>query len=137
MNKPRITDEVIRMIRADELTYVYPKEPFMTTPNSEVYRGEFLGFQVAIKRYTDPVSTSPRLVSTKPLKGFSVFTSEPSVAPSMSTAPVLCENLFLCHVFPLSNFQLMLENNQVLKHCRSVQALAILLMLTAINNGWN
>lgn len=64
MNKPSVTDEVIRMIKPDELTYDYPKEPFITTSTSEVYRGEYHGFQVAIKKYTDPVNTSPRSVNT-------------------------------------------------------------------------
>lgn len=64
MNKPSITDEVIRMIKPEELKYKYPKEPFMTTSTSEVYRGEYHGFQVAIKRYTDPVDTNTRSVQT-------------------------------------------------------------------------
>uniref|UniRef100_UPI0037E871EE mixed lineage kinase domain-like protein isoform X2 n=1 Tax=Semicossyphus pulcher TaxID=241346 RepID=UPI0037E871EE len=60
LNKPSITDEVIRMIKPEEIKYEYPKKPFMTTQTSEVYRGEYHGFEVAIKRYTDPVNTSPR-----------------------------------------------------------------------------
>uniref|UniRef100_A0A3P8T7X9 Mixed lineage kinase domain like pseudokinase n=1 Tax=Amphiprion percula TaxID=161767 RepID=A0A3P8T7X9_AMPPE len=52
----------IRMIKPDELKYGYPKTPFMTTSTSEVYKGEYRGFTVAIKRYTDPVNTSPRSV---------------------------------------------------------------------------
>lgn len=38
--------------------YEHPKKAFMTTSTSEVYRGEYRGFAVAIKRYTDPVNTS-------------------------------------------------------------------------------
>lgn len=62
LNKPSVTDEVIRMIKPTELMYDHPKEPFMTTLTSEVYRGEYHGFTVAIKRYTDPVNTSLREV---------------------------------------------------------------------------
>ncbi|XP_070687535.1 mixed lineage kinase domain-like protein [Pempheris klunzingeri] len=62
LNKPRVTDEAIRMIKADELKYEHPKQPFMTTSTSEVYRGRYRGFTVAIKRYTEPVNTSPREV---------------------------------------------------------------------------
>ncbi|XP_051237873.1 mixed lineage kinase domain-like protein [Dicentrarchus labrax] len=58
LNKPSITDQDIRIIKPDELKYEHPKKPFMTTGTSEVYRGEFCGFQVAIKRYTDPLNTS-------------------------------------------------------------------------------
>lgn len=53
MNKPKVTDEGIKMIKPEELKYELPKEPFMTTSTSEVYRGEYHGFPVAIKRYTD------------------------------------------------------------------------------------
>ncbi|XP_047451262.1 mixed lineage kinase domain-like protein isoform X2 [Mugil cephalus] len=59
LNKPSITNEDIRMIKPEELKYEYPKKPFMTTPSSVVYKGEYRGFTVAIKRYTDPVDTSP------------------------------------------------------------------------------
>uniref|UniRef100_A0A3Q4BT01 Protein kinase domain-containing protein n=1 Tax=Mola mola TaxID=94237 RepID=A0A3Q4BT01_MOLML len=82
LNKPRITDEVIRMIKADELKYHYPKEPFMTTSTSEVYRGEFHGFQVAIKRYTEPVSTSPRDVR-------SIFNKEVSTMKRFESPNIL------------------------------------------------
>ncbi|XP_034033228.1 mixed lineage kinase domain-like protein isoform X2 [Thalassophryne amazonica] len=59
INKPSVMSEVIRMIKPQELKYSYPKEPFMKTPTSEVYKGEFHGFTVAIKRYTDLINTSP------------------------------------------------------------------------------
>ncbi|XP_034391523.1 mixed lineage kinase domain-like protein isoform X2 [Cyclopterus lumpus] len=58
LNKPSITDEDIRMIKPHELKYGYPKKPFMTTPTSEVYKGEYRRFPVAIKRYTDTIDTS-------------------------------------------------------------------------------
>ncbi|XP_068169653.1 mixed lineage kinase domain-like protein [Antennarius striatus] len=64
MDKPSISDEVIRMIKPDELKYEYPKDPFMTTSTSEVYRGQYHGFQVAIKRYIDPMNTTAREVKS-------------------------------------------------------------------------
>ncbi|GLD54423.1 mixed lineage kinase domain-like protein [Lates japonicus] len=60
LNKPRVTDEVIRMIKPDEVKYEHPKEPFMTTPTSVVYRGQYHGFAVVIKRYRDQMNASPR-----------------------------------------------------------------------------
>ncbi|XP_014829976.1 PREDICTED: mixed lineage kinase domain-like protein [Poecilia mexicana] len=51
LNKPRIISMDIRMIKPDELKNVEEKS-FMTTPTSEVYKGEFGGFTVAIKKYT-------------------------------------------------------------------------------------
>uniref|UniRef100_A0A3B3TPJ6 Mixed lineage kinase domain-like protein n=1 Tax=Poecilia latipinna TaxID=48699 RepID=A0A3B3TPJ6_9TELE len=51
VNKPRIISMDIRMIKPDELKNVEEKS-FMTTPTSEVYKGEFGGFTVAIKKYT-------------------------------------------------------------------------------------
>lgn len=62
LNKPKVTNEVIRMIKPDELKYEHPKEPFMKTSTSEVYRGEYHRFTVAIKRYTDTLNTSAREV---------------------------------------------------------------------------
>ncbi|XP_068579906.1 mixed lineage kinase domain-like protein isoform X2 [Cebidichthys violaceus] len=58
LNKPSITAEDIRMIKPRELNYKQPKMPFMTTSTSEVYKGEYHGFAVAIKRYIDPLDTS-------------------------------------------------------------------------------
>ncbi|XP_037622273.1 mixed lineage kinase domain-like protein isoform X2 [Sebastes umbrosus] len=59
LNKPSATDEAIRMIKPQELKYECPKKPFMTTSSSEVYKGEYRRFPVAIKRFIDPVNTSP------------------------------------------------------------------------------
>ncbi|XP_056138090.1 mixed lineage kinase domain-like protein [Lampris incognitus] len=59
INKPRFNSQDIREIKPDELTYELPKRPFMTTPISEVYRGEYNKFTVAIKRYTYPITTPP------------------------------------------------------------------------------
>lgn len=47
------------MIKPQELKYEHPKKPFMKTTTSEVYKGEYHGFTVAIKRYIDPVNTNP------------------------------------------------------------------------------
>lgn len=59
LNKPSATNEDIRMIKLHELKYDYPKKPFMTTSTSEVYKGEYRRFPVAIKRYIDPLNTKP------------------------------------------------------------------------------
>lgn len=59
VNKPSITSVDIRMIKPQELKYKHPKKPFMETATSEVYKGEYRGFTVAIKRYIDPVNTNP------------------------------------------------------------------------------
>ncbi|KAK9516155.1 hypothetical protein VZT92_024108 [Zoarces viviparus] len=59
LNKPSVPCEDIRMIKPHELTYEQPKKPFMTTPTSEVYKGRYHGFTVAVKRYTDPLNTTP------------------------------------------------------------------------------
>uniref|UniRef100_A0A3P9CGS6 Mixed lineage kinase domain like pseudokinase n=1 Tax=Maylandia zebra TaxID=106582 RepID=A0A3P9CGS6_9CICH len=53
-----ITSVDIRMIKPQELKYKHPKKPFMETATSEVYKGEYRGFTVAIKRYIDPVNTN-------------------------------------------------------------------------------
>ncbi|TNN38732.1 Mixed lineage kinase domain-like protein [Liparis tanakae] len=58
LNKPSIINEDIRMIKPQELNYEYPKMPFMRTLTSEVYKGEYRHFPVAIKRYTDTIDTS-------------------------------------------------------------------------------
>lgn len=60
MKKPPGEVEVARMIRAEELRFQQPKQPFMSTSTAQVYRGEYHGFQVAIKRYMEQVDTSPR-----------------------------------------------------------------------------
>lgn len=62
MNKPSATKEVIRMINPEELKYNFPQKPFMTTSTSEVYKGEYRGFTVAIKRFIDPFDTSLRKI---------------------------------------------------------------------------
>lgn len=49
MHKLSVSDVAIRTIKLEELTF--PQTPFMKTPNSEIYKGEFHGFPVAIKRF--------------------------------------------------------------------------------------
>ncbi|XP_031420999.1 mixed lineage kinase domain-like protein isoform X2 [Clupea harengus] len=58
LRTPSIHLQDIREIRMEELVFNVPKKPFMTTPTSEVFKGEFSKFTVAIKRYTYPISTS-------------------------------------------------------------------------------
>lgn len=60
MKKPPGEVEVTRMIRAEELKFQQPKQPFMSSSTAQVYRGEYHGFQVAIKRYADQAHASPR-----------------------------------------------------------------------------
>lgn len=61
--QPSITDQQIRNIKHHELKYDDVKKPFMVTANTEVYKGEFSGFPVAIKRYVDPLNISQRSVT--------------------------------------------------------------------------
>uniref|UniRef100_A0A8C6TUY2 Mixed lineage kinase domain like pseudokinase n=1 Tax=Neogobius melanostomus TaxID=47308 RepID=A0A8C6TUY2_9GOBI len=58
LNKPCATNEMIRMIKPEELKYDYPQKPVTVTSNSEVYKGEYSGFSVAIKRFIDQADTS-------------------------------------------------------------------------------
>ncbi|XP_068459272.1 mixed lineage kinase domain-like protein [Clinocottus analis] len=58
LDKPSITEEVIKLIKPKDLVYDFPREPFMTTPTSEVYKGKYHCDPVAIKRYTDTVTIS-------------------------------------------------------------------------------
>ncbi|XP_071315431.1 mixed lineage kinase domain-like protein [Trachinotus anak] len=61
LDKPAVT-ESNRMIKQRELEYEADKEPFMITSTSEVYKGTFCGFTVAIKRYKDPMTSSPEAI---------------------------------------------------------------------------
>ncbi|XP_037538440.1 mixed lineage kinase domain-like protein [Nematolebias whitei] len=57
LNNPSIISVDIRLIKPEELEY--NQESFiMETPSSKVYKGQFGGFTVAIKKYLDPL-TSP------------------------------------------------------------------------------
>ncbi|XP_060932731.1 mixed lineage kinase domain-like protein [Limanda limanda] len=62
LNKPSMTNVDIRMIKPAELEYEFPKKTLMRTSTSELYKGKYNGFTVAIKRYTDPVKASPSQV---------------------------------------------------------------------------
>ncbi|XP_041693032.1 mixed lineage kinase domain-like protein [Coregonus clupeaformis] len=56
--KPSIFNQDIREIKPEELIYDVPKEPFIKNDNSEIFKGEYNKFPVAIKRYTYSRSTS-------------------------------------------------------------------------------
>uniref|UniRef100_A0A673X6Q0 Mixed lineage kinase domain like pseudokinase n=1 Tax=Salmo trutta TaxID=8032 RepID=A0A673X6Q0_SALTR len=58
LKKPRILDQDIREIKPEELIYDVPKEPFIKNDNSEIFKGEYNKFTVAIKRYAYSRSTS-------------------------------------------------------------------------------
>ncbi|KAI4891344.1 hypothetical protein NFI96_015732 [Prochilodus magdalenae] len=62
LKRPCIHQQDIREIRPDELTYDLPIEPIMKTSSSELFKGEYNKFTVAIKRYTYPEGTSPSQV---------------------------------------------------------------------------
>ncbi|XP_038130764.1 mixed lineage kinase domain-like protein, partial [Cyprinodon tularosa] len=62
-NKPRILTMDIRIIKPEELKNV-ETEPFMTTTTSKVYKGEFGGFMVAIKKYSGATNTKPREIKS-------------------------------------------------------------------------
>ncbi|XP_030587542.1 mixed lineage kinase domain-like protein [Archocentrus centrarchus] len=58
LNKPSFTNVAIQQIQPDKLKYEHPKKPFKTTASSEIYKGEYRGFPVAIKRYLNPANTN-------------------------------------------------------------------------------
>ncbi|KAK3536067.1 hypothetical protein QTP70_026468, partial [Hemibagrus guttatus] len=62
LRRPSLHLQDIREIRPEELTYDIPIEPIMKTDNSELYKGEYNKFSVAIKKYAYPGSTSPKQV---------------------------------------------------------------------------
>ncbi|XP_072519651.1 mixed lineage kinase domain-like protein [Salminus brasiliensis] len=62
LRRPSIHLQDIREIKPEEITYGFPIKPFMKCCNSELFKGEYNKFTVAIKRYTYPVSTSPSQV---------------------------------------------------------------------------
>ena len=63
VKKPRILDQDIREIKPEELIYDLPKEPFIKNDNSEIFKGKYNKFTVAIKRYTYSRGTSLRYVA--------------------------------------------------------------------------
>ncbi|XP_063344884.1 LOW QUALITY PROTEIN: mixed lineage kinase domain-like protein [Pelmatolapia mariae] len=62
LNKPSFSSVAVRQIKPHELKYEHPKKPFKITASSELYKGEYQGFPVAIKRYINPMNTSARFV---------------------------------------------------------------------------
>ncbi|XP_028288043.1 mixed lineage kinase domain-like protein [Parambassis ranga] len=64
LNKPSVTSEAIREIKLSEIKYNPLDGPFMKTSSSEVYKGEYHGFPVAIKRYIDPLNTNAEEVKS-------------------------------------------------------------------------
>ncbi|KAJ7998023.1 hypothetical protein DPEC_G00218240 [Dallia pectoralis] len=58
LQKPSILIQDIREIKPEELTYDVPKEVMFKNDFSELYKGEYNKFTVAIKRYTQPMSTN-------------------------------------------------------------------------------
>ncbi|KAL4642106.1 mixed lineage kinase domain-like protein-like [Arapaima gigas] len=62
LKEPCIHQMDIREIKPEELTYDVPKIPFMRTATSEVYKGEYNKFTVAIKRFTYPMTNTPEQV---------------------------------------------------------------------------
>ncbi|KAL0968107.1 hypothetical protein UPYG_G00262500 [Umbra pygmaea] len=58
LQKPRILIQDLREIKPDELTYDIPKVPMFQNDFSELYKGKYNKFNVAIKRYKHPSSTS-------------------------------------------------------------------------------
>ncbi|XP_043084145.1 mixed lineage kinase domain-like protein [Puntigrus tetrazona] len=59
LKKPVLHLQDIREIKPEELTYSVPYEPLMKNKHSELYKGTYNKFTVAIKRYSCPLCTSP------------------------------------------------------------------------------
>ncbi|XP_066505784.1 mixed lineage kinase domain-like protein [Hoplias malabaricus] len=62
LRRPSIHLQDIREIRPEELTYDFPIKPIMSICNSELFKGEYNKFTVAIKRYTYTGNTNPSQV---------------------------------------------------------------------------
>lgn len=60
VKKPQLHLQDIREIKPEELTYSFPKKTLMKCSHSELYKGTYNKFTVAIKRYSCPTCTSPR-----------------------------------------------------------------------------
>uniref|UniRef100_A0A671K6F5 Protein kinase domain-containing protein n=1 Tax=Sinocyclocheilus anshuiensis TaxID=1608454 RepID=A0A671K6F5_9TELE len=54
LKKPHLHLQDIREIKPEELTYSFPIKPFMKCSHSELYKGTYNKFTVAIKRYSCP-----------------------------------------------------------------------------------
>uniref|UniRef100_A0A3P8ZML1 Protein kinase domain-containing protein n=1 Tax=Esox lucius TaxID=8010 RepID=A0A3P8ZML1_ESOLU len=64
LKKPSILIQDIREIKPEELTFDVPKEVMFKNDFSELYKGEYNKFTVAIKRYTHPTNTCLSQVRT-------------------------------------------------------------------------
>ncbi|KAM6937178.1 mixed lineage kinase domain-like protein [Xenentodon cancila] len=84
LNKPNIITENVRKIKPEELKYIpdFPRKPFMTTPTSEVYKGQYRGYTVAIKRFINPSNTSPGKVE-------SIFNTEVDIMKRFESPHIL------------------------------------------------
>ncbi|XP_024155206.1 mixed lineage kinase domain-like protein isoform X2 [Oryzias melastigma] len=70
----------IRKIKLSELKFIpdLPKKPFMTTESAEVFKGEFQGFPVAIKKYLNSgqfISTEVETIFKKEIQTMNRFQS--------------------------------------------------------------
>ncbi|XP_067235880.1 mixed lineage kinase domain-like protein isoform X3 [Chanodichthys erythropterus] len=59
LKKPCLHLQDIREIKPEELTYSIPVQPLLKCNHSELYKGVYNKFTVAIKRYSCPLSSSP------------------------------------------------------------------------------
>ncbi|XP_061578693.1 mixed lineage kinase domain-like protein [Cololabis saira] len=84
LDKPKVPYENIRKIKPEELKYIpdFPRKPLTTTLTSEVYKGQYNGNMVAIKRFTEPLITSPRKVE-------SIFNKEVDVMKRLDSQHIL------------------------------------------------
>ncbi|CAM4735228.1 unnamed protein product [Leuciscus chuanchicus] len=57
--KPCLHLQDIREIKPEELTYSFPAKPLLKCSHSELYKGMYNKFTVAIKRYSCPLNTIP------------------------------------------------------------------------------
>ncbi|XP_073688356.1 mixed lineage kinase domain-like protein [Garra rufa] len=60
LKKPQLHLTDIREIKPEELSYSFPIKPLMKCSHSELYKGTYNKFTVAIKRYSCQLCTSPR-----------------------------------------------------------------------------
>ncbi|KAF4095360.1 mixed lineage kinase domain-like protein isoform X2 [Onychostoma macrolepis] len=59
LKRPCLHLQDIREIKPEELTYSVPVKPLMKNSHSELYKGTYNKFTVAIKRFSCPLCTSP------------------------------------------------------------------------------
>nr|XP_055048703.1 mixed lineage kinase domain-like protein [Misgurnus anguillicaudatus] len=74
--KPCINLQDIREIRREELTFDFPIKPILHGNHSEIFKGTYNKFTVAIKKYTSPLSPSElRRIFTKEVETMKRFES--------------------------------------------------------------